>query len=364
MEMGVYEKAHFPDAQEIVASFGVRSLQVGVPNEQNIDTFEKFIEDILAPNGVNYLLLCLDYWFEFKRHPEIADEPYTTHEIAARVARSCRKNSITVVPVINVLAHQSAIFNGWTNKGMLRAYPDMEEVFDGELHSSKCLCSRHPLLRPIVYDMVDELMEAFDTKIIHAGFDEVWDIGKCPRCRSVDGYRLFAEYINDINHYIKSKGGRMWIWGDQLVDGKLVPDSNPGYETCLTELHKAVDLINTDIVICDWHYYDEPYGQLAPSYWAMRNFDFIECTFNSPKGAEQLLYATRVVRSEKTLGTMLTSWCKLERFMEEVYTLYPSYLETGILPKFKKEDEDSGIEKSKLFAMQAAAMFMKLFVPR
>ena len=361
MKMGKYEQVYFPSAKEITASFPVRALQVGVPDADNMDDFERFIEEMLAPHGVNVLLLCLDYGFEFKTHPEIVDTPFTSHAVARRLAAVCARNSMKVVPVINVLAHQSSIYGGWTNKGMLRAYPDMEEVFEGELHSSKCLCSRHPRVRPIVDDMVAELMDAFETETVHGGFDEVWDIGKCPRCKGVQPYRLFAEYVNDVNAMVTKRGGTMWMWADQLVDGHLVPSQNAGYETCLTGLHQALPLLSRDIVMCDWHYYDEPLGHLAPSYWAMRDFRFIECAFNSLHGIDQLLAATRVVRSPRTLGTMLTTWCRLPRFMQEVNALYPQYLKDGLLVS-DKSFEDSGIDNAHRFARQAANSFLKMFV--
>ena len=84
------------------------------------------------------------------------------------------------MPVTNILAHQTAVASGYRPTGMLRSYPDMEEKFEGELHSTKCLCTRHPKLKPIVYDLLSEFMEAFDTSEMHVGMDEVWDVGKCP----------------------------------------------------------------------------------------------------------------------------------------------------------------------------------------
>lgn len=363
MEIGVYEKVKFPSAREVAASFPVRALQLGVPNSDNIDAFEAFITKMIAPYGVTHIMLCLDYSFDYHSHPEIVERPCTTYEIAARVSKICKRFAITVVPVINVLAHQTTIYQGHRPLGMLRAYPEMEEFHHEELHSTKCVCSRHPLLRPIAYDMVRELMEAFDTKVIHTGFDEVWDIGKCPRCKGVPVEILFSQLVNDINRFVNSLGGTMWMWGDQLVDGRLVPSMNPGYETCLSDLHKAIDLVDKNVVICDWHYYTEPYGQLAPSYWAMHDFRFLECAFNSLEGIDQLLYATRVVRSERTLGVVLCSWCKLDRFMEEVYKALPEYLETGKVFE-NKALEDSGIANAPNFPIQAAASFLKMFVPR
>lgn len=361
MEIGKYTKIKFPDACDIVSSFKTRAIQVGVPDESNIDMFERFIEEMLAPCGINCILLCLDYRFRFKIHPEVVDEPATSYETAKRVVRVCKANSITVVPVTNVLAHQTGIWNGWEPKGMFRAYPDMEEKFEGELHSTKCLCTRHPKVRPIVYDILSELMEAFETRDVHVGMDEVWDIGKCPRCKGVPVEVLFAEYLNDLYGHIKKNGGMMWMWADRLIDGGLVPSVNAGYETAFGDIYKAVDMIPRDIVMCDWHYYEEPYGHLAPSYWAMKGFNFIECPFNSVHGTDQLLYATRVVQSPRLLGTMLTTWCKLEAFMDETWKLYPEYKKTRTFD-YDRTLEDCGLDKVKYFARQAAGMFMKMYV--
>jgi hypothetical protein len=363
VEIGVYEKVKFPTAREMTASFPCRALQLGVPNQGNIDRFERFIDERLAPFGVTHLLFCLDYNFAYKTHPEIAEPNGTTYEIASRVAKKCAEYAMEVVPAVNVLAHQSTIFQGWKPVGMLRAYPDMEETHGEELHSTKCVCSRHPRLRPIAYDMAGELMEAFGSTTIHTGFDEVWDIGKCPRCKGVAPELLFSQYVNDLNRAIRRMGGAMWMWGDQLVDGRLVPSMNPGYETCLSSLHKAVDTIDPDIVICDWHYYTEPYGQLAPSYWSRKPFRVIECAFNSLEGIDQLLIATRVVQSEKTLGVMLCTWSGLDKFMDEMDKAYPTYMDTGKVFE-DKSIEDSGIANAGNFPKQAAASFLKMFVPQ
>ena len=75
MEIGKYARVDIVNTNDIVSSFKIRAIQVGVPDKNNIECFEGFIEEILAPNGVNHILLCLDYQFRFKTHPEITDEP-------------------------------------------------------------------------------------------------------------------------------------------------------------------------------------------------------------------------------------------------------------------------------------------------
>lgn len=285
------------------------------------------------------------------------DEPATSREVARRLAAVCRRNSCRLIPVINVLAHQSAIWKPDQKQGMLRAYPDMEELFEGELHSSRCLCTRHPRVRPIVADMIKDLVEGFDTDIVHIGMDEVWDMGKCPRCKGVPVETLFAEYVADVNGYVRKAGATAWMWADRLVDGYLVPTQNPGYESSLDGMHRALAWLPKDIVMCDWHYFDEPWGQLAPSYWAMQGFPFVCCTYDNIRAAEQLAYATNVVRSARSLGMMLTTWCPIETFMQAVQDGLPGWKSGGSLMQ-----PDEAPDKHGRVARRTANVFFKMFV--
>ena len=198
--------AYMKSVQEIVAGFPVRALQLYAPCEDTIDAFEAFIENTVAPLGITHVTLCLYFKFEYRSHPEIVETPFTSVAVARRAAAVCHKHGITVVPELDIPGHQSDIRREnmpMVPRGMIRAYPDMQEPY-GEGHSTYSVCTRHPQLRPIVYDMIDDLMDAFDTKVIHAGFDEVLDLAKCPRCKGIPEYTLLADLINDLNRHIKS----------------------------------------------------------------------------------------------------------------------------------------------------------------
>lgn len=363
MKLGRGIVRDFIDVPDAVAQFPIRALQLYGPTEENIDAFERFIEQYVVPAGITHVTLCLYYKFAYPSHPEIVDDHATTPAVARRVAEVCHRNHIEVVPEINVLAHQSTIYQGFKPFGLLRAYPDMEEVIDGPLTTStREVCALHPRLRPIAYDMIDDLMEAFDTKIIHAGFDEVFNIGSCPRCRNTPKHILFANLVNDLNDHVRARGGSMWIWGDRLLDGQLIPNISSEYESSEIPTWQAVDLISKDITICDWHYNDEPYGHLTPSFWVMKGNPYLSCPFNSVHGTEQLVYATRVLRdAPNTRGVYLTTWCDLDAFMKYVNEKYADYKATGIL-RSDPALEVSNIENAHNFADYSSNIFLKMFV--
>ncbi len=356
-------RENISSVREIVASFPMRVLQLYGPREDNIDEFEKFVDEVVAPAGVTHITMTLYYRFEYKSHPEIVREPYTSVAVAKRVAAVCKRNGITIVPEIDFPSHQSNIRRNEDpdGVGILKAYPDMAEPYDPNT-STKSVCMRHPRLRPIIYDMIDDLMEAFDTKVIHTGFDEAQNISKCPRCKHVKPHILIAELINDLNRYINSKGGEMWIWGDRLLDGKLFPVRDIMYETSIHDTAEAINLIDKNIVICDWHYNQEKMGQLTPGYLEMKGFKHLSCCFNSIIGTEQLAHATNVLReSPRTLGMYLTTWADLTEFMSLTRAKLDEYRRTGEL--IQNAPETCDIFNSQNFADQSSNIFLKMFIP-
>lgn len=350
---------------EVVAGFPVRALQLYAPREETIDLFERFIEQTVAPLGITHVTISLYYKFAYKSHPEIVEYPCTTVEIAKRAAAVCHKHGITVVPELDFPGHQSTILRPDAPikaLGMLRVHPDMMEPYT-EGNSNYSVCTKHPLLRPIAYDMIDDLMEAFDTKVVHVGFDEVLDIGRCPRCKDVPPYQLLADLANDLAAHVKSRGGEMWMWGDRLLDGTRFPTANAGYETSLNNTARAVDLIDPDVVICDWHYNPEPMGHLTPSYWATKPFRFLSSAFNSVLGCEQLVRATHVVSDvPNAYGIYLTTWANLADFVRLVEEKIPEYQKTGIIHHNENEVTSESTSSHK-FADQSSNVFLKLFVP-
>jgi hypothetical protein len=163
--------------------------------------------------------------------------------VAKRAAAVCHKHGIVVVPELDLPGHQSTILSPTAPikaLGMLRVHPDMLEPYT-EGNSNYSVCTKHPLLRPIACDMIDDLMDAFDTNVVHVGFDEVLDIGRCPRCKDVPPYQLLADLANDLAAHVKSRGGEMWMWGDRLLDGTRFPTANVGYETSQVPIRLLAD---------------------------------------------------------------------------------------------------------------------------
>ena len=359
------EKKTLPSVREIVSSLPIRALQLYRPTEENVDEAIRFVREVVAPAGITHITVTLYYGFDYPSHPDIVERnyPYTTVSVAKKFAAACKELGIVVVPEIDVPGHQSLIYRDSLPdpKGMIRVYPDMEEPW-GEGHSTRSVCTRHPRLRPILYDMVDDLLEAFDTKVIHTGFDECMDIGKCDRCRGIPEYQLYADLVNDLNRHVRSRGAEMWIWGDRLLDASQIASPNAGYETSFNNTARAVDLISKDIVICDWHYNYQPYGYLSIAYLISKGFKVLPAAFNSLAGVEQLAHAANAMRhTDGMLGTFLTTWSFLDEFMDCVNSKIEPYRKSGVIEQ-DESDVSSAIHASHRFADQSSDVFLKMYV--
>jgi len=72
-----------------------------------VDEFIKFIEEELAQRSVNALILRFDYGFQFTSRPEMADKNGLSREQAQKIAEACKKHQIRIIPLVNLLGHQS-----------------------------------------------------------------------------------------------------------------------------------------------------------------------------------------------------------------------------------------------------------------
>jgi hypothetical protein len=210
----------------------------------------------LASNGVNVVIVEVDYAYEFQSHPEVRGKQFITKAQARDLAAAARAQGIRLIPQLNCLGHQS-----WskTTLPLLVQHPEFDET-PGQFPENKDIycrswCPQNPEVNRVVFALIDELMEGFDSDAMHVGMDEVFLIASqyCPRCHGGDAAKLFAEAVNDLHqHIVTQRKCQMLIWGDRLLDAAALGYSE--WEASKNGTYGAVDLIPKDIIVCDWHY--------------------------------------------------------------------------------------------------------------
>lgn len=210
----------------------------------------------LASNGVNVVILEVDYAYEFQSHPEVRGKQFITRTQAHELTAAAHAQGIRLIPQINCLGHQS-----WskTTLPLLAEHPEFDET-PGQFPDNKGIycrswCPQNPDVNGVVFALIDELIDGFDADAVHVGMDEVFLIGSqyCPRCRGGDPAKLFAKAVNDLHeHIVRQRKVQMLMWGDRFLDANQLRFSE--WEASKNGTQGAVDLVPKDIILCDWHY--------------------------------------------------------------------------------------------------------------
>ena len=100
------------------------------------------------------------------------------------------------------------------------------------------------------------------------------------------------------------------------------------WEASMNDTYRAIDLINKDVVICDWHY-DRP-DQTAV-YFATKGFNVVTCPWENPEVAvrqaqDMFRYRASVTPEMKARfqGMVQTIWVGADQFLDEFYNRKPN----------------------------------------
>ncbi len=302
----------------------VRGIHLAAPLPDEMDLALRFIREALPREGVNTLILEFNYRYRYKSHPEVVDEPALSRQDLERLAAACREANVRLIPMINLLGHQS-----WakTTFGLLRSHPEFDETPgkypDNQGIYCRSYCPLHPEVHNVVFDLITELMDATGAADFHAGMDEVFLLGEddCPRCRGRDRAELFAGEVKALRGFLARRNARLWIWGDRLLDADLTGIGR--WEAAENGTARAIQLIPRDVVICDWHY--EAPHPTAP-FFALQGLSVVSSPWRKPSVALEQLQIVRRTRATaappvaaRMLGMLQTTWVGFGPFVRAYF---------------------------------------------
>ena len=317
----------FTNLTQAQSSFTVNGLCIAAPNTTQLDEFVSFIDQEIAPAGINTLILRVDFNYAYESRPELRDKNPLTKEQVKKLVAVCKKNQIQLIPQVNLLGHQS--WASTLNK-LLAVYPEFDETPHVEIPEKyewpnddglycKSYCPLHPGVHDVVFDLIDEIVEVFEANAFHAGMDEVFYLAdeKCPRCMGKDPAQLFAGEVTKISDHLNKNEAKLWIWGDRLIDATT---SGIGmWEASMNNTWRAVDMIPKSVIIADWHY---ERAIPTPAYFSLKGFDVVACSWRKPQVARDQVQMINDLQQNATpemkenlLGVMHTVWSPADKFM-------------------------------------------------
>lgn len=300
----------------------VRGFAIASPTPANFNHFIDFVNNDLSKTAVNQLFLRINYNYQFKSHPELAEKNALTELQVRTIVKTAAQYNIEIIPIINMLGHQS-----WKKDiihSLLRVYPEFEEnpglkLLDKDFYT-RAYCPNHPDVHDVVLAVIDELVEVFGAKGIHLGMDEVFILGEdgCERCKGKNKAELFANEVNLFQAHLAEKNIAMYIWGDRLLNGNITGLGKWGASKNDTD--SAIDLISKNVIICDWQYESAP---PTPGYFAVKGLNVISASYQVPSVAEFQVANMIAMRANsndtiknRLRGVMHTYWGSFDSFYQ------------------------------------------------
>jgi hypothetical protein len=166
----------------------------------------------------------------------------------------------------------------------------------------------NPQVWPIIFKLLDELIDAFRADAIHVGMDEVFLLGsdKSPSTKGKDPGVLLADSVKMLHrHLVQKRRVQMLMWGDRLIDA--VKYNYGEWEAAKNGTATAIDLIPKDIIICDWHY------EVRDSYPSIpmfidKGFRVLPSGWKDVNATKAFINYSRQHDGPKMLGHLFTTW--------------------------------------------------------
>jgi hypothetical protein len=288
-----------------------RGMHVMVNGRASMPQIERLLTRHMPELRLNLLILEINYNFQYRSHPEVANEGGLTAEDCRRLSELARRNFVRLAPMINCLGHQS-----WaeTTFKLLTAYPEFDETPDYPKDNKgiycRSWCPSHPDINRVVFALFDELIDAFQADAFHVGMDEVFILGKCPRCKGKPNADLFAKAVNDYHaHLVGRRKVQMMMWGDRLIDSAVMKYGE--WEASANETAPAIDKIAKDIIITDWHY-EKMDDYPSVRYFQQKGFRVLPAGWNRAENVRLLTGCALKDATPKMLGYLATTWRGVE----------------------------------------------------
>lgn len=171
-------------------------------------------------------------------------------------------------------------------------------------------------VRNLLEKVRDELIELCGKgKYFHIGCDEADSLG------TAEGANSMADYINEVNADLKSKGRKTIMWHDMM----LPKEDFKGYTAKATRVSSDIlfEKLDRDILIADWQYcFHDGIWKTSPVF-KEKGFDVVCCPWRFEQNVSE---AIETVKENNLHGIIQTTWHELFTvFREMVYAGVMSY---------------------------------------
>ncbi len=227
-----------------------RAVKMYLPAEEKLNEFY-YMLDMFMYFGYNAIVLEVGGAMEYEKHPEINDfwvehcaifnqyshyadnlqhsqhwgknsihienggGKFLTKKTVKEICAYARAHGLEPIPEVPSLSHADYLIAGRAELAERPEdpYPDT-------------YCPSNPKSYEILFDVMDEVIEVFEPKVMHIGHDEFYVYGVCEKCRGKRGAQIYADDVTKIHDYLAARSIRTMMWSEKLINS-YTPDWRP-----------------------------------------------------------------------------------------------------------------------------------------
>jgi hypothetical protein len=274
----------------------IRAWHLIAPRQGDGEKFKRLV-DVFTLLKYNTLMIEVDGWLKYERHPKIATPDAMSKAEMKELVDYAKSRGFEVIPQVQTFGHFDFVLRHEEYKH-LAENPDAVNRREAP---RPAYCPSNPETYKLVFDLFEEVIEVFQPRYFHIGHDEIVEVGKgdlalCERCKGTPPHELLANEVIKLHDWLKERGLTTLMWGDQLL---AEHNGGPPFNTAL-----ATPLLPKDIIICDWRYEPRP-DHPSLRYFKENGFKVIACGWYN-------LYAlfrfSELARENNIEGYSGTSW--------------------------------------------------------
>ncbi|MEN6641261.1 MAG: family 20 glycosylhydrolase [Armatimonadia bacterium] len=268
--------------------------------------WKRFCKEAMAYPGGPDALQDSQWFFKNSTHTELAGGSYLTQKECREIVKWCRDNGIEVMPEVQSLSHSYYL---------TMAHPEIAEVAEDPWPDN--YCPSNPRSYELYFEILEEIIEVFEPRLIHIGHDEAYIFKFCPKCKDREAAEIYATDITKVHDWLAERGIKTAIWGDKLLEihhpngttygGVERNITRYGKQFHLPATNRCVDLIPRDVLIFDW-YWSLSYE--SAKMLADKGFQMIYGNFHGPSFQDWAKHR----QNPALLGGETSLWCEVDEY--------------------------------------------------
>ncbi|MBR6793401.1 MAG: family 20 glycosylhydrolase [Clostridia bacterium] len=196
-------------------------------------------------------------WRKTSIHPSNGDGEIVSQARVKEMIAYANERGIEVYPEVPTLSH---------SEYFCMAHPELAERKEDPRPDA--YCPNNPETYRILFEIMQEILDVFNPRVVNIGHDELYTVGICERCKNTPPHELFVQDIVTIYNWLKERGVRTMMWGDKLLpivlsDGRhyggaggefiRMRGGKPRRYDDLPTLYYCQSMLPKDIIMLHWY---------------------------------------------------------------------------------------------------------------